>query len=101
MRRWPQDSKQSLRFLAAARYYLPPYLQAPIEWEEQYRECLHQAEFQLALELLERIGDTHSGYVDEIQFWKELYFAAQHMALPEHALRYEAKLQRVVSGSQS
>jgi hypothetical protein len=101
MRRWSQDSKQSLRFLAAARYYLPPYLQAPVDWEEQYMECLHQAEFQLALELLERIGDTHSGYVDEIQFWKELYFAAQHMALPEHALRYEAKLQRVVSGSQS
>ena len=98
MRRWPQDSKQSLRFLAAARYYLPMHLQSPSEWEEQYKENLHYAEFQLALESLARMGDMHSGYTDELQFWKELYFAAQHMALHEHAAQYEAKLHEVLNG---
>jgi hypothetical protein len=98
MRRWPQNLKQTLRFLAAARYYLPPHLQSPAEWEEQFKECLHYSEFQLALEALEKIGEQHSGYADELQFWKELYFAAHHMELHEHAARYEAKLQEVLDG---
>ncbi|MDB5765099.1 MAG: hypothetical protein JWQ21_4094 [Herminiimonas sp.] len=101
MRRWPQDAKQSLRFLAAARYYLPIHLPSCSDWEEQYRERLHHGEFQLALESLERIGEMHSGYADELQFWKELYFAAQHMALDQHAARYEVKLQQVVGGLQA
>jgi hypothetical protein len=98
MRRWPRDAKQSLRLLAAARYYLPPYLQSPAEWEEEYKDCLYYSQFQLALELLERIAGMHAGYEDALHFWKELYYAAQQMGLDQHAARYEAKLQEVLHG---
>lgn len=98
MRRWPQDARQALRFLAAARYYLPAQLHCPADWEEQCRDCLHHAELEPALEWLERIGLAHAGHIDELRFWKELYFAAQHMGLHERASRYEAKVQEVVDG---
>jgi hypothetical protein len=100
MRRWPQDARQTLRFLAAARFFLPAHLHTPPEWEENYRDCLHHADFGPALDWLERLGDAHAGHIDELRFWKELYFAAQHMTLTERALRYEARVQQVVSGSQ-
>lgn len=98
MRRWPNEARQSLRFLAAARIYLPLHLQTPIEWEEEYVDCLRHGQFIPALELLERIGAQHAGCLDEASFWKELYFAAKHMNLPDHAERCEANLHAAIAG---
>lgn len=98
MRRWSQETKQALRFLAAARYYLPQQLESPSDWEFEYTECLRYRDFAPAVSLLERIGNAHSGYPDELQFWKELYFAAHLLGLDAEAARYEAKLQEVVAG---
>jgi hypothetical protein len=98
MRRWPNEARQSLRFLAAARYYLPAELQSPRVWEEEYGDCLRHGQFGHALELLERIGMQHAGCLDEATFWKELYFAARHLELPEHAGRYEARLRTALAG---
>lgn len=98
MRRWPNEARQSLRFLAAARYYLPARLHTPLEWEEEYEECLRHSQFMHALELLERIGVQHAGCADEATFWKELYFAARHLNLPEHATRCEANLLAAIAG---
>ncbi len=95
MRNWPQDARQSLRFLAAARHFLPQQLDCPAELEMQYASHLRHAEFQAALDILEQIGDLHSGYEHESTFWKELYYAAQHMALPEHAARFAERLRQV------
>lgn len=98
MRRWPNEARQSLRFLAAARYYLPQHLQSSAEWEEEYEDCLRHGQFKQALELLERIGACHAGCMDEATFWKELYFAAMHLGLPEHAQRCEQGLQAALQG---
>lgn len=98
MRRWFREEKQALRFLAAARYFLPSHLQSPAQWEEEYRDCLQYKDFEQALAWLERIGAEHAGHVDEPHFWKEMYFAAQEMKLTEHAARYEAKLQAATRG---
>jgi hypothetical protein len=102
MRRWSQEAKQALRFLAAARYYLPQRLDIPpdlpADWELEYGEYLRYGDFAPAVTLLERIGNAHAGYPDELQFWKELYFAAHLLELEADAARYEAKLQEVVAG---
>ena len=98
MRRWPPESRQALRFLAAARYFLPTHLHTPPEWEEEYRDCLYHAQFQVTLEILERIGEQHAGHIDELSFWKELFFAAQHLSLAEHARRYETRLHAALQG---
>lgn len=98
MRRWPTEARQALRFLAAARYFLPMTLQTPPEWEEDYEECLRHAQFIHALERLERIGMQHAGYLDEASFWKELYFAAKHLNLADHAARCEARLHAATAG---
>lgn len=92
MRSWPQESKQALRLLAAARYFLPKFLACPAEMESQYQAHLHQGEFQAALDILEQIGEMHTEHDNEVHFWKELYYAAQQMALPEHAARYQEQL---------
>jgi hypothetical protein len=106
MRRWSQEDKQALRFLAAARYYLPQRLDIPPglshdlppDWELEYADYLRYRDFAPAVTLLERIGNAHGGYPDELQFWKELYFAAHLLGLDAEAARYEAKLQEVVAG---
>lgn len=98
MRRWPTEARQSLRFLAAARYYLPQQLSSPAEWEEEYEDCLRHGQFMHALELLERIGAQHAGCEDEATFWKELYFAARQLGLPEHVQRCEQNLQEALQG---
>ena len=95
MRSWPHDAKQSLRFLAAARYLLPATLDCPVELETQYNSSLRDAAFIDALDMLEKIGDLHSGYENESHFWKELYYAAQHMALPEQAARFEERIRQI------
>jgi len=98
MRRWPNEARQSMRFLAAARFYLPRHLESPVEWEEEYEDCLRHGQFGHALELLERMGMQHAGCADEATFWKELYFAARHLGLPEHVQRYEAHLHASLAG---
>jgi hypothetical protein len=98
MRRWPQEAKQALRFLAAARLYLPLRLDSPPDWQENYADSLRHGDFAHALATLEKIGNAHAGYADELQFWKELYFAAQHLGLDADAARYEARLQEVLAG---
>jgi hypothetical protein len=95
-RTWPQDAKQALRLLAAARYFLPLHLECESELEERYATHLRHAEFQSALELLEQIGNQHSGHENEANFWKELYYAAKHLELDEHAARYEETLRQIV-----
>ena len=98
MRRWPQEAKQALRLLAAARFYLPQRLDSPPDWEFEYVESLRYGQFGPALALLERIGNAHAGYADELPFWKELYFAAYLLGLEAEAARYEARLQEVLAG---
>lgn len=96
VRDWPQEARQSLRFLAAARFFLPKYLECDADLEPKYQSHLRDSEFQAALEVLEQIGDMHSGYAEEMQFWKELFYAAQHLALSEHAARYEDRIRQVI-----
>lgn len=92
MRNWPQETKQALRLLAAARYYLPEVLDCPAELEQAYHAALRQGECLAALEALEQIGYLHTDHDNEGHFWKELYYAAQQMQLPDHAPRYEEQL---------
>lgn len=92
MRNWPQETKQALRLLAAARYFLPEYLDCPAEQERLYHACLRQGECQAALEILEQIGGLHPDHGNEAHFWKELFYAAQQMNLPEHAARCQEQL---------
>lgn len=101
MRPRSESQKHSLRLLAAARYYLPFHLNSPPDWEAQYVEYLHHSEYQLALESLEGIGNSHSGYAEEQLFWQELLLAAEHMGLSEHATLYSAKLVAAQHGSSS
>lgn len=97
MRNWPQETKQSLRLLAAARYFLPESLDCPADLEQRYHLHLRRGECQQALEILEEIGATHTGHDDEAHFWKELFYAAQHMTLPEHAARYQQHVDIVMA----
>lgn len=96
MRSWPQESKQALRLLAAARYFLPEFLECPAEMESQYQSHLRQGEFQAALDTLAQIGEMHTDHENEVHFWKELYYAAQQLALPEQAARYQEQLRILV-----
>ncbi len=95
MRSWPHDAKQSLRFLAAARHFLPQWLESPAELEQQYISHIRNAEFQPALAILEQIGDQHSGYENESHFWKEMFYVAQQLNLPQQAARYEERIRQI------
>lgn len=99
MRNWPQESKQALRLLAAARYFLPESLDCPIALAHSYYAALHQGECQAALDAIEQIGCLHTDHENEGHFWKELYYAAQQMGLPEHAARYQEQL-RIIAEMQ-
>jgi hypothetical protein len=100
MRPSVEPLKHTLRLLAAARYYLPEHLDSPPEWEAQYIEYLHHTEYQLAMESLEGIGNSHSGYAEESLFWQELLLAAVHMDLGDHAALYSSKLEATQRGQQ-
>lgn len=97
MRPWPEKLKQSLRHLAAARYFLPIKLNQGDfpQTEEVYANYLHHTEFELALDQLEYLGEQHVG--DEFQslFWSELLLAAEHMGLTENAARYRRHLEQL------
>ena len=99
MRPWPEALKQSLRYLAAARYYLPLSLKQGDfpDTEQLYEEYLHQAEFGEASELLECLGELNSEDPDQFLFWSELLLAAEHMGMADHASRYRERLRRLQS----
>lgn len=96
-RQWPQEAKQSLRFLAAARHFLPADVASDAELDRRFADHVRRAEFQPALEALEALGMNHGASGEELQFWKELYYAAQHLGLSEHAARYEEQVRQVVA----
>src|SRR4051794_31477668 len=93
MRPWPEEWKQVLRHLAAARYFLPETLKQPdgLDTEAQYEEFLHHTEFGLAMEYLEDLGQLNSGYAEEAMFWSEMSAAAQLMKRTDDAQRFKAR----------
>ena len=89
----PESSKQSLRYLAAARFYLPVTLKGGEKFavDEQYLDYLHNREYGLALEELAEFGIENAGFAEEALFWRELELAAEHMGLPSKAAEYRRK----------
>lgn len=98
MRPWPEKLKQSLRHLAAARYFLPVELNQGSfpQTELLYQEYLHHTEFGLALDQLEFLGEQHSDDAFQPLFWTELLLAAENMDLTEHATRYRKRLEQLL-----
>jgi hypothetical protein len=93
MREWPESWKQSLRYLAAARFYLPVTLKRSPDFgaDEQYLEYLHHREFGLALGELAALGLENAGFAEESLFWRELELAANHMGCSEQAAEYRRR----------
>ncbi|HEY2628523.1 MAG TPA: hypothetical protein VGI57_05315 [Usitatibacter sp.] len=83
---WPESWKQSLRHLAAARFYLPVTLKG--DDEDMYLDYLHNREYKLALEELEAFGIENRGFAQEALFWRELELAAASMGLADEAKEY-------------
>jgi hypothetical protein len=95
MRPWSESTKQVLRHLAAARYFLPVTLKqtAGCDAEAQYETFLHHAEFELAMEYLEGLGELNRGFAEEPLFWTEMFAAAQLMGLTDDAVIFKTKLE--------
>jgi hypothetical protein len=93
MKPWSESTKQVLRHLAAARYFLPVTLKQPTgcDAEGQYETFLHHAEFELAMEYLEDLGELNRGFGEEPLFWAEMFAAAQLMGRAEDAVRFKTK----------
>ena len=93
MSKWPEEWKQSLRYLAAARFYLPVTLKGGEKFaiDEEYLDYLHNREYELALGELEAFGIENSGFAQEALFWRELELAADHMGLPDKAADYRRR----------
>lgn len=89
----PESWKQSLRCLAAARFYLPVTLKGGEKFavDEQYLDYLHNREYRLALEELVEFGIENAGFAEEPLFWRELALAAEHMGLPDKATEYRRR----------
>jgi hypothetical protein len=100
MRQWPEQWKQSLRHLAAARFYLPVTLKGGDKFavEEQYLDYLHNREYRLALDELVEFGIENTGFAEEALFWHELELAAQAMGLADKAAEFRRRAQDI-SGS--
>ena len=83
----PESAKQSLRYLAAARFYLPVTLKGGDKFavDEQYVDYLHNREYKLALQELVEFGIENAGFAEEALFWRELELAAEHMGLSDKA----------------
>jgi hypothetical protein len=94
MRPWSEVQKQTLRHLAAARFFLPETLKRfdSYDAEGQYVEFLHHKEYGLAIEYLEDIGILNSGFAEEPMFWAELAAAAVLMGRTEDSERFHARL---------
>jgi hypothetical protein len=93
MRPWPEQQKQALRHLAAARYFLPAVLERAESGraESQYQEFLHHTEWGLALDELVYIGEQYSDDPFQALFWSELALAAQTMNKPESANEFKRR----------
>ena len=90
---WPESKKQSLRYLAAARFYLPMVLKgsAKFEVEEQYLDYLHNREYRLAMAELEEIALENAGWAEEGLFWHEMQLAAESIGMTTKAAEYARK----------
>ena len=93
MREWPEAWKQSLRYLAAARFYLPMVLKGSNKFdvEEQYLDYLHNREYKLAMEELAEIALENQGFAEEALFWRELELAAATLGLASKAEEYRRR----------
>jgi hypothetical protein len=93
MPQWPEQRKQSLRYLAAARFYLPVTLKGGEKFavDEQYLDYMHNREYALALEELAEFGIENAGFAEEALFWRELELAAESMGLPGKAAEYRRR----------
>jgi hypothetical protein len=87
---FPESKKQSLRYLAAARFYLPMVLKgsAKFDVEEQYLDYLHNREFRLAMTELEEIALENTGWAEEKLFWREMQLAAESIGMSGKAGEY-------------
>ena len=87
---WPEERKQALRYLAAARFYLPMTLRGGEKYavDEQYLDYLHNREYALALEELAEFGLENAGFAEEALFWRELELAASQLGLADKAREY-------------
>lgn len=87
MREWPESWKQSLRYLAAARFYLPVVLKGGDKYavDEMYLDYLHNREYELAFDELFEFGIENAGFAEEPMFWRELELAAENMGLKDKA----------------
>jgi hypothetical protein len=93
MRPWPESLKNTLRHLAAARYFLPVELdqgEYP-DTERSYHEYLHHTEFELALDQLEFLGTQHTEDAFQPLFWEELALAAENMGMEERVADYRRR----------
>jgi hypothetical protein len=89
----PETAKQTLRYLAAARFYLPVTLKGGEKFavDEQYLDYLHNREYKLALGELFEFGIENAGFAEEALFWRELELAAEQMGLPDKAAEYRRR----------
>ena len=94
VRPWPEGLKKTLRHLAAARFFLPVKLNQGDfpETESQFIEYLHHAEYGLAFEMLEVLGEMNRGHAEEQLFWTELLLAAENMNLFEQVQKCRERL---------
>ena len=93
MRAWPESWKQSLRHLAAARFYLPVTLKGGEKFaiDEQYLDYLHNREYELALGELVEFGIENAGFAEEALFWRELELAAECMGLTTKSAEFRRR----------
>lgn len=93
MSKWPESWKQSLRHLAAARFYLPVVLKGGEKYavDERYLDYLHNREYELALGELAEFGIENAGFAEEALFWRELELAAESMGLADKAAEYRRR----------
>ena len=93
MTKWREEWKQSLRHLAAARFYLPVTLKGGEKFavDEQYLDYLHNREYKLALGELVEFGIENAGFAEEALFWRELELAAQQLGLTDKAAEFRRR----------
>lgn len=93
MRELTESAKQTLRYLAAARFYLPMDLKGASKFgvEEQYLDYLHNREYQLALGELEEIALENAGFAEERHFWREMDLAAESLGMAGKAAEYRQR----------
>lgn len=82
-----ENQRQSLRHLAAARFYLPVTLKGGEKYEvdEMYLDYLHNREYKLAFGELYEFGIENAGFAEERFFWREMELAAGTLGLADKA----------------